>query len=258
MSTGQRTAAPLFTAESLKFLRGLRRNNDRAWFDPRRPIFERALKAPMLNLIAQVNEALLGFAPEYVRPPQKAMMRIYRDIRFSTDKRPYKQNIAAWWALAGLEKTSGGGLYFELNATTLTIAAGVYMPEREQLYAIRRYLSAKGGNHHAELRKLLADKKLVNLLQPFDGLKLSRAPKGFDPDDAGIDLLLQRQWGVSATLPAQSALEPDLLKQIVDRFKRAVPLVTLLNTPLLGTTADAAQSVSAAAMSRSLFALQKL
>ena len=249
---------PVFTAESLKFLRGLKRNNDRNWFDPRKPVFERVLKAPMLDLIGQINDALISFAPEYLRPPQKIMMRIYRDIRFSSDKRPYKSNVAAWWARAGLEKTSGGGFYFELNPTNITVAAGVYMPEREQLLAIRRYLSADGGNHHTELRKLLRDKRLNVVLQPFDGLKLTRAPKGFDPQDEAVDLLLCRQWGVSASLPCEEVLKPGLAKQIVERFKRATPLLTLLNTPLLQTSPAGNKAISAAEMNRSLFGLPGL
>ncbi len=255
--TAPNTARPAFTAESLKFLRGLKRHNDRAWFDPRKPIYERALKAPMLALIDEINHAMLEFAPDYVRPPQKAMMRIYRDIRFSTDKRPYKSNVAAWWARAGLEKTSGGGFYFELNPAAVTIAAGVYMPQREQLLAIRRHLSAAGGNRHDELRKLLADKKLAAVMTPFDGLKLTRAPKGFDPEDPAIDLLLCRQWGVSATLPAEAALEPGFAKHITARFERALPLVTLLNAPLLAALDSGEDATGAARMSRSLFGLPK-
>ena len=246
-----------FTAESLKFLRGLKRNNDRVWFDERKPVYERALKAPMLAVIEEINHAMLEFAPEYVRTPQKTMMRIYRDIRFSKDKRPYKTNVAAWWARAGLEKTSGGGFYFEINPTQVTIAAGVYMPEREQLLAIRRFLSAAGGNRHGELRKLLADKKLSSVMTPFDGLKLTRAPKGFDPEDGAIDLLLCRQWGVSATMPAEEALKPVFGKLVADRFKRATPLITLLNTPLIGKANSEKEPVSAAGMSRSLFGLPK-
>jgi len=247
-------SGPSFTSESLKFLRALKRNNDRAWFDPRKPIYERALKAPMLALIEEINHELLDLAPEFVRPPQKTMMRIYRDIRFSNDKRPYKNNIAAWWARAGLEKTSGGGFYFELNGTSLTIAAGCYMPEREQLFAIRRYLSADGGNQHAELRSILTGKKLNAVLTPFDGLKLTRAPKGFSPDDPALDLLLCRQWGVSATLPAEEALKPSLKKQILDRFRIALPLVTLLNMPLLANC-EAAAPKAANSVNSSLFGL---
>jgi len=258
MSAAPKISPAAFTAESLKFLRGLKRNNDRDWFEPRKPLYERALKAPMLALIDEINHAMLDFAPEFVRPPRKTMMRIYRDIRFSTDKRPYKSNVAAWWARAGLEKTSGGGFYCEINPVSVTIAAGVYMPQREQLLAIRRHLSAAGGNRHAEMRRLLADRKLAAVMTPFDGLKLTRAPKGFDPEDPAIDLLLCRQWGVSATLPAEAALKPDLARQIVSRFQRALPLVALLNEPLLAAAKPSEGPASAARMGRALFGLPKL
>ncbi len=220
---------PCFSPDALKFLRGLARHNDRAWFEERKPVYEQALKAPMLALLAEINIAFAEFSPAHIRPPQKAMMRIYRDIRFSANKAPYKTQVAAWWAAEGLEKTSGGGFYLSLSATELTIAAGCYMPAPEQLLAIRRYLL----DHHEELRALLADKKLRAKLTEFDGLKLSRAPKGFPADHPAIDLILQRQWGVSAVLPAERALDPTLLKEIVTRFRLAAPMVAFLNTPLV-------------------------
>ena len=83
-------------------------------------------------------------------------MRIYRDIRFSSDKRPYKSHISAWWSREGLEKTSGGGYYMHISPEEVLIAAGVYMPEREQLLAIRQHLLV----HHAEVRQALMDRKL--------------------------------------------------------------------------------------------------
>jgi uncharacterized protein (TIGR02453 family) len=234
----------VFTPAALKFLRSLARNNDREWFTPRKAVFETELKAPMLALIEEINHDLLEFAPDYVRPAQKAMMRIYRDTRFSNNKLPYKIQVAAWWSRHGLEKTSGGGFYLSLSATEVTIAAGCYMPHPEQLLAIRRHLSAAGGNQHGELRRLLASKKLLAVMQPFDPdeegrPKLTRAPKGFSPGDAALDLLLYRQWGVSATLPSGEALKPTLRKEIVQRFKLATPLVDLLNAPLLASREEA-------------------
>ncbi len=220
------------SAAALRFLRGLKRNNDRLWFEARRDIFERELKQPMLAIIAEINEAILSFAPEHVRPPQKALMRIYRDIRFSSDKRPYKTHTAAWWARSGLEKTSGGGFYLDINPTEITVAAGVYMPERDQLLAIRRHLAHTGAGRHTELRRLLAAPRLRKLMQPIDGQPLSRAPKGFLPDDPAIDLLLCRQWGVASTLPSEHAIRPTLVREIVDRFRLATPVVNLLNEPL--------------------------
>ncbi len=219
-----------FSNEALKFLRGLKKNNDREWFDARKTVYEKELKAPLLALIGEINEAMVEFSPEHVRPGQKIMMRIYRDIRFSADKSPYKTQVAAWWAREGLEKTSGGGFYFHVSGTEVRVAAGVYMPEREQLLAIRRYLV----DHHAELRGLLAGKKLKSMLHEFDGQKLTRPPKGFAADDPAMDLLVCRQWGLSGTLPVERATLPTLGKDIIERFKLAAPVVALLNTPLVG------------------------
>jgi uncharacterized protein (TIGR02453 family) len=200
------------------------------WFEARKPVYEAEVKAPLLALAEEINAGFASFAPEHVRPPQKAVMRIYRDIRFSKDKQPYKTHVAAWWARAGLEKTSGGGFYFEFGPERVMIAAGVYMPEKDQLLAIRRHFV----EHHAVYRKLVANKKLRALMQEFDGLKMSRGPKGFDPAHPAMDLILQRQWGVSASLPAEAGLSPSLLKDVLDRFKAAAPLVAFLNEPLLG------------------------
>jgi uncharacterized protein (TIGR02453 family) len=222
-------ASPHFTGKSLKFLRSLKRNNDREWFEPRKPVYETEIKTPMLEVVAAINDAMVDFAPYNVRPPQKVMMRIYRDIRFSPNKSPYKTQVAAWWSREGLEKTSGGGFYFSVSPTALTVAAGVYMPEREQLLLIRRHLL----EHHAELRSLLNGKKLKAKLSEFEGNRLTRPPKGFPADSPAMDLLLCRQWGVAATLPAEIATTPALVKEIVDRFRLAAPIVELLNAPLL-------------------------
>src|SRR5271169_4253158 len=222
--------ATQFSSEAIKFLRGLKRNNDSVWFEARRGLFEKELKAPMLKLIGEVNEAMAEFAPMHVRPPQKIMMRIYRDIRFSKDKRPYKNHVSAWWVRDGLQKTSGGGFYLQVSSTDVLVAAGVYMPEREQLLAIRRYLV----DHHEEFRKIMKGKKLRSLMQETETMSLTRPPKGFAADDPAIDLVMCKQWGLSATLPVERATSPGLLKDVVERFKVAAPLIRLLNTPLIG------------------------
>jgi uncharacterized protein (TIGR02453 family) len=219
-----------FSSDALKFLRGLKKNNDREWFAARKDVYERELKAPMLALIDEVNHAMLEFAPEHVRPAQKIMMRIYRDIRFAKDKRPYKVHVSAWWARDGLQKTSGAGFYFQVSGAEVLVAAGVYMPEREQLLAIRRYLS----EHHVEFRKVMAGRKLRSLMEEGDGMPLTRPPKGFSAEDPALDLLMCRQWGVSATLPVERATMPTLGKDIVERFKAAAPMIAMLNSPLLG------------------------
>jgi uncharacterized protein (TIGR02453 family) len=221
---------PYLREAGLKFLRSLKRNNRREWFEAHKQEFERELKQPTLALIETVNKAMEAFAPGHLRPPQKCMMRIYRDIRFSSDKRPYKSHISAWWSREGLEKTSGGGYYMHISPEEVLIAAGVYMPEREQLLAIRRHLA----EHHEEFRAVMKGKKLRSLMQENDGAPLTRAPKGFPEEHPAIDLLKNKQWGVSARLPAERATKATLMKDVVERFKAAAPMIAMLNAPLVG------------------------
>jgi len=117
-----------------------------------------------------------------------------------------------------------------VSAEEVLIAAGVYMPEREQLLAIRRHLA----EHHAEFRTLMKARKLRSLLEENDGVPLTRAPKGFPEDHPAIELLKNRQWGVSARLPIERALKGTLVKDVVERFKAAAPVIEMLNAPLMG------------------------
>lgn len=232
ISTFNRIAGkPYFRAAGLSFLRSLKRNNRREWFEAHKPDFERELKQPMLALIETVNGAMEDFAPAHVRPPQKCMMRIYRDIRFSSDKRPYKTHISAWWAREGLEKTSGGGYYMHISADEVLMAAGVYMPEREQLLAIRKYLL----EHHIEVRQLLNDRRLKQRMDSFSGMPLTRPPKGFPKEHPAMDLLLCRQWGVEAKLKSSAALEKNFAQQVIQCFRLVTPLVSALNRPLIAS-----------------------
>jgi uncharacterized protein (TIGR02453 family) len=220
-----------FSEATLKFLRGLARHNDRDWFNARKDVYEAELKAPMLAVVGEVNEAMLKFAPHFVRDPAKCVMRIYRDIRFSKNKQPYKTHMAAWWARQGMEKTSGGGFYLQVGTDGLLVAAGCYMPEREQLLAIRRHLQTT----HVEMRKILASKKLAAAgFTPLEPLAMTRPPKGFQKDDPAIDLIQQRQWGLSASLPVELALQPELVAEIARLFRLSSPLVELLNESLPG------------------------
>jgi uncharacterized protein (TIGR02453 family) len=222
-------ANPYFTPQALDFLRKLKRNNRREWFEARRDIFERELKQPMLALITQLMHGMEDYAPDHLRAPQKCMLRIYRDTRFSADKTPYKTNVAAWWTRNGLEKTSGGGYYLHITPTDLVIATGVYMPPKEQLFAVRNYLL----EHHVEFRRLIENKKLRAKMTLHDPQSLTRSPKGFPTEHPAIEWIKWRQWGVIATLPASEALKPKLAATIEQYFQLSAPLVDFLNSPLL-------------------------
>ncbi len=223
------TANPYFTPKAIDFLRKLKRNNRREWFETRRDVYEQELKQPMLALITRLLHGMAEYAPGHIRTPQKCMLRIYRDTRFSADKSPYKTNLAAWWTRNGLEKTSGGGYYLHISPTELILAAGVYMPPKEQLFAIRRHLL----EHHAKFRKLIEDKKLRTKMILHDPQALTRPPKGFPAEHPAMEWIKWRQWGVIATLPVAEALKPKLPANVEAYFRLTAPLVDFLNEPLL-------------------------
>jgi uncharacterized protein (TIGR02453 family) len=227
-----------FTPETIKFLRGLKRHNDRDWFEARRDIYERALRQPMLALAEEISHAMESFAPDHVRPANKVVMRIYRDTRFSKNKLPYKTHLAAWWARRGMEKTSGGGFYLQVGIDGVLAASGCYMPQRDQLLAIRRWMSAHHSTYRAETARLMKSKLLA--FTAIDASALTRMPKGFAADDPADELLRAKSWGVHAELPATLALDPRLAAEVVKRFKASAPLVAMLNEAIVGEQIDAA------------------
>ena len=187
----------------------------------------------MLAIIRKVTDAMLDFAPAFVRPAEKCLFRIYRDTRFSNNKLPYKTHVAAWWSHAGLEKTSGAGYYFHVSAKEVVIAAGAYMPEKEQLAQIRHWLL----DHHAEFQKLLKKPAVKRAFTEFEGNALTRPPKGFPAEHPGMDLIRCRQWGLATTLPAATALKQDFAATVIRYFRIAAPVVDALNTPIAAAQA---------------------
>ncbi len=226
-------APPYFRPEALTFLRNLARHNDREWFTPRKAVFEAELKEPMLAIIRKVTDAMVDFAPNFARPAEKCLFRIYRDTRFSANKQPYKTHVAAWWSAAGMEKTSGAGYYFHISAKEVIVAAGAWMPEKDQLASIRHWLL----DHHTEFRKLLKKPAVRRIFAEFEGNALTRPPKGFPAEHAALDLIQCRQWGLSTTLPAAEALKPGFAATLIRHFKLAAPVVDALNTPIAATLA---------------------
>jgi uncharacterized protein (TIGR02453 family) len=222
------TAAAHIGPEGLKFLRGLEKHNDREWFNERKAVYEAELKEPMLAIVRKVTEAMLEFAPHHVRPAEKSLFRIYRDTRFSNNKLPYKTHVAAWWSHSGLEKTSGAGYYFQVSPKGVVIAAGAYMPEKEQLAAIRNWLL----ENHVAFRKIIDRPAVRKVFKEFEGEALTRPPKGYPAEHPAMDLIKQKQWGLSTTLPAESALEANFAAVLVKHFKLLAPMVDALNTPI--------------------------
>ena len=213
----------------VKFLRSLKRNNRREWFQPRKHLFEEHVKTPMLELVGAINTELAKFAPEYISEPKNAIFRIYRDTRFSADKTPYKTHIAASFSRRGSERLGTGGFYFSVSHDDIKVAAGLWHPDRDVTLIVRNHIA----DTHQELRRILNDKKSRKLAGELKGDALSRSPKGFDAAHPAAEFIKMKGWVLDVTLDAGLATTPQLHPTIVERFRAMAPLLAYLNRPLV-------------------------
>ncbi|HEY6990216.1 MAG TPA: DUF2461 domain-containing protein [Bryobacteraceae bacterium] len=218
-----------FPKEMTPFFRGLKRNNRREWFQPRKEVFDLHVKGPMIELVEALNREFAKFAPHYITDPKRAIFRIYRDTRFSPDKTPYKTHIAARFGLRGGEQMALGGYYFSVSHEQIEIAGGIYHPAPDATLRVRTYIA----DHYEELRRILSNQTLCRRLGGLQGDELSRAPKGFDPHHPAIDLIKKKDWILDVELNATLATTPRLQSEIADRFRLMTPLIEFLNRPLL-------------------------
>jgi uncharacterized protein (TIGR02453 family) len=217
-----------FPQGGIDFFRKLARNNRREWFQPRKAIFEEKVKQPMRGLVEAVNGALARFAPDYVTDPGKAIYRIYRDTRFSNDKTPYKEHIAASFHRHTGMAHGDAGYYFQISHKNVGLGGGVYMPEPATLLAIRSHIAAR----HEDLRQILAGRTVKSLFRKLEGEQLSRVPKGFCAEHPAADLLRYKYFILWAELPPEIATTPELFREIVKHFRAMVPFLNFLTEPL--------------------------
>ncbi len=217
-----------FPKQTLRFLRGLKRNNNREWFLAHKEAYETGVSAPMMELVTVLGGAILNFAPEMVVDPRRNIYRIYRDVRFSQDKSPYKTHIAALFWPRGMEKNACAALYFHLEPAEVLIAGGIYMPGSAEIRAIRNHIAVEW----EQLKTIICAAQFRRLFGGLEGEQLSRPPRDFPADHPAIDLLRYRQFLVSNTCPPELAEGPELLPRIVTAFAGMMPLIRFLNAPL--------------------------
>jgi uncharacterized protein (TIGR02453 family) len=220
-------SAPRFSAETLKFLRALKRNNRREWFNAHKDDYEAHVRAPMTAMVERLAADFRSFAPELVASPTVSIYRIYRDTRFSANKAPYKTHAAAVFPTRGLPKHEGAGLYFQVSHEDVWIGGGMYAPLPPQLYAVRQHIAA----NIRQLRAIVespAFRRRVTL----EGEKLSRVPRGFPKDHEAAEYLKFRYFIAGAEFPAQIAASPKFYRTVLAVFREVLPLSRFLNQPL--------------------------
>jgi uncharacterized protein (TIGR02453 family) len=217
-----------FPAETLRFLRALKRNNRREWFNAHRDDYEAYVRQPMTAIVERLAVDLRTFAPELVASPKVSMYRIYRDTRFSEDKKPYKTHVAAVFPTRGLNKHEGAGTYFHVSGDEVWIGGGMYSPQPPQLFAVREHIAG----HVKQLRAIVESSGFRRHVGELGGDTLSRVPRGFAKDHPAADYLMHKQFVAGAEFPAAFASSPAFYKTLLTVFRQVVPLARFLNAPL--------------------------
>jgi uncharacterized protein (TIGR02453 family) len=222
----------VFTPRLLSFLRALKRNNNREWFQAHRADYEAHVHGPMIALVERLAPELARFAPELVASPRVSLYRIYRDTRFSPDKTPYKTHAAAIFPCRGLPKHEGAGLYLEVAPAHVLFAGGIYAPEPPELHAIREHLA----RNYRRFRSIVESPVFRRAFGAIEGDRLQRLPRGFPADHPAAEFLKMKQFLVGREFPAALAASPRFFTELVARFGQMAPLIRFLNEPLLSRT----------------------
>jgi uncharacterized protein (TIGR02453 family) len=218
-----------FSRKTVSFLRSLKRNNDREWFRARRDQYDTHVRGPMIAVVEQLAQDFRGFAPELVASPKQSLFRVYRDTRFSDNKKPLKTNASAVFRWRGLPKPEGAGLYFEIAGGWVWIGGGMWRPEPHELVRIRGHMA----DTWPEIRTIVRGTAFRHRLGELGGDQLSRIPRGFPADHAAAAYLKHRQFIAGAEFPAAFAHSRDFYPTLLATFKALMPLVRFLNEPLI-------------------------
>lgn len=218
-----------FTPKSIAFLRSLKRNNDREWFRARRDDYERHVRTPMTTVIERLADDFRKFAPELIAAPKHSLYRIYRDTRFSADKRPLKTHAAASFPRRGLPRHQGAGLYFEIATDGVWMGGGMWAPEPPQLLKVREHIADTWPELQATVRKRAFRERLGDL----GGDKLTRVPRGFPSSHPAAEYLKHCRFVAGREFPAGFPYDDRFYPTLVETFKTLMPLLRFLNEPLL-------------------------
>jgi uncharacterized protein (TIGR02453 family) len=221
-----------FKPAAVQFLADLADHNERPWFQARKADYERLLKAPLEALCVELEAAFRARGVPLTADPARSPFRIYRDVRFSKDKSPYKTNIGASFpsverAADGTPTPGGsrrGGGYFHLAPGEIFVGGGMWHPEREPLQAWRRLVVEQPDRVH----DAVDDPAFVARFGGVDGERLRRVPPGFPADHPDAPLLTLKDVTFGRRLDDREAFSPSLAEILADDLATAIPLLQLL------------------------------
>jgi uncharacterized protein (TIGR02453 family) len=214
------------TPQTFKFLRDLERHNDREWFTANKQRYLDDVRDPLLQFVAAFGPKLAKISSHMIadpRPVGGSLFRIYRDTRFSKDKRPYKTHAAMSFRHSGGRDVHGPVYYLHLEPGGAFMGAGMWHPEPETLTKVRDAIVA----HPTSWRRLRQNRAL-NIDDGHPGDRLKRPPRGYDPQHPFVEDLKRKSFIASATFTEAQACAADFLDRFATACRRMAPLMEFL------------------------------
>lgn len=213
--------------EVLHFLSELKENNNKEWFDKNRDRYDTSRKK-ILFLTELIVHEIARFDPEIgIQDPKNCVFRIFRDVRFATDKTPYKTNMGSFIAKDG-RKSVSAGYYIHIEPGASFVGGGSYCPPSDALKAFRTEIF----DHPDDFKELIYKDSFKRLYPEMYDDKLKTAPKGFPKDFPDIDLLKYKSYAFTSRMDDSVVIGEGYVGKIVTAMKELYPVNRFLNTAL--------------------------
>ena len=216
-----------FPREGIRFLRRLKKNNNRDWFNKHKSEYEEFVKLPMQSFIVSLKAPMAKFAPEMEVNPKRSMFRIYRDVRFSKNKAPYKTHVAAVFHKKA-DWRGSAGYYVHIEPGAVYVGGGIYMPDSKQLKLIRTALVERAKN----FLTIVDDRKFRKQFGGLEGEKLRRIPQGFPSDSWMGEWLKHKSYYTGVEWEEKDCYGAAFIHDVVSIYEDLFPLVRFLNDAL--------------------------
>ena len=210
---------------TLSFLKSLKNNNNREWFTENKPVFQ-AENEHFISFADDVLSEMNKFDNIETQSGKKSVFRIYRDVRFSKNKTPYKSHFSG--SLKRATKLLRGGYYFHIEPNNSFIGGGFWGPNPKDLLRIRKEISSDA----SELREIINDKNFIKIFGELEGDKVKTAPRGFDKNHADLDLLQYKQYVISKKFSDKEMLDTNFHLKVVETFKAMRPFFDYMSAVL--------------------------
>ncbi len=219
----------MLQASTLKFLTGLKKNNNKPWFDKNRAIYD-AAKSDFYGLTEDLIHTIAGFDPSIAHLAVKdCVFRINRDVRFSKDKSPYKTNMGCYFNKAG-KKSNYAGYYLHIEPGNSFAGGGLWMPEPAVLGKIRQEIDYNFADWKTVTGNAAFKKTFTKGVSSEDSLK--RPPKGYDENNPAIEFLKLKSFVVSTPVADAQIKDKNFVKEVSKIFKTMKPMIDFLNTSI--------------------------